>query len=58
MVLGCFLGVFPMFFGSLLVFLLVAFWEPLGAGLLEFLGSCGKDLEFSCLLDFLYLSSQ
>ena len=22
--------------------LLVAFWEPLGAGLLELLGSCGK----------------
>ena len=57
MLFGCFFDAFLMFFGSLLV----AFWEPLGPGLLELLGSCGKDL--GCffvffLLDFLYLSSQ
>ena len=53
---GCFLDVCWMLFGSLLV----AFWKPWGTGLLELLGSCGKDLKcfFVFLLDFLYLSSQ
>ena len=37
---GGFWNAFGMLFGSLLV----AFWEPLGPGLLELLGSCGKDL--------------
>ena len=37
---GCFLDAFWMLFGILLV----AFWEPFGTGLLELLGSCGKDL--------------
>ena len=40
MLFGCFLDALLMLFGSLLV----AFWKPLGAGLLELLGSCGKDL--------------
>ena len=47
-VLGCFLDAFLMFFGNLLV----AFWEPLGPGLLELLGSCGKDL--GCFFVFFY----
>ena len=48
MLFGCFLNAFLMLFGSLLV----AFWEPLGLGLLELLGSCGKDL--GCLFVFFY----
>ena len=39
-------GCFFLLFGTLLL----AFWEPLGAGLLELLGSCGKDL--GCLFVF------
>ena len=37
---GGFWDAFWLFFGKFLV----AFWKPLGAGLLELLGSCGKDL--------------
>ena len=44
MVFGCFFAVF----GTILV----AFWGPLGAGLLELLGSCGKDL--GCFFVFCY----
>ena len=48
MLFWCFLDAFLLFFGSLLV----AFWEPLGPGLLELLGSCGKDL--GCFFVFFY----
>ena len=54
-VLGCFLIAFLLVFGCFFdVFcsLLVAFWEPLGPGLLELLGSCGKDL--GCFFVFFY----
>ena len=47
-VLGCVLDALSMLFSRFLL----AFWEPLGAGLLELLGSCGKDL--GCFFVFFY----
>ena len=48
MLFGCFFDAFWMLFGCFLV----AFWEPSGPGLLELLGSCGKDL--GCFFVFVY----